>query len=68
GLGAALGGVVVLYAFGVTGMAVMLGKTWAEAALLVTAYLPGDAIKVVLAALITRGIAQVRPQALLSRG
>lgn len=68
GLGAALGGVVVLYAFGVTGMAVMLGKSWGQAALLVTAFLPGDAIKVVLAALITRGIARVRPQALLSRG
>jgi len=47
---------------------VMLGKSWGQAALLVTAFLPGDAIKVVLAALITRGIARVRPQALLSRG
>lgn len=67
GVGAALGGVIVLYAFGIPGMAVMLGKTLPEAALLIAAYLPGDAIKVVLAALITRGIAQMRPGALLSR-
>ena len=67
GVGAALGGVVVLYAFGIPGMAVVLGKTLGEAALLITAYLPGDMIKVVLAALITRGIAQMRPGALMSR-
>ena len=67
GVGAALGGVIVLYAIGIPGMALMLGKTLPEAALLITAYLPGDAIKVVLAALITRGIAQMRPGALLSR-
>lgn len=67
GVGAALGGVVVLYAFGIPGMALMLHKTLPEAALLITAFLPGDAIKVVLAALITRGIAQMRPGALLSR-
>jgi len=67
GVGAALGGVIVLYAFGIPGMAMVLGKTLPEAALLIAAYLPGDAIKVVLAALITRGIAQMRPGALLSR-
>jgi biotin transport system substrate-specific component len=31
-------------------------------------YIPGDAIKAVLAGLITRGVAQMRPEALLSRG
>lgn len=66
--GAFLGGIVVLYAFGITGMALMLGKTWTEAALLATPFLAGDAIKVVLAALITRGLMVVRPGALLSRG
>lgn len=67
GAGAALGGIVVLYAFGIPGMATMLGKTLPEATLLITPYLVGDVIKVVLAALITRGIAQMRPGALLSR-
>lgn len=67
GVGAALGGVIVLYAFGIPGMALVLGKTMPEAAVLIAAYLPGDAIKVVLAALITRTIAQMRPRALMSR-
>lgn len=67
GLGALVGGVIVLYAFGIPGLALMLGKTLPEAALLVTAFLPGDMIKVVLAGLITQGIARMRPDALLSR-
>jgi len=67
GAGAALGGIVVLYACGIPGMALILGKTLPEAALLITPFLAGDAIKVVLAGLITRGIAQMRPGALLSR-
>ncbi len=66
-IGAALGGIVVLYAFGIPGMALVLGKTLPEAALLVTPYLIGDAIKVGLAAAITQGLARVRPGSLLSR-
>lgn len=68
GLGAFVGGVVVLYAFGVTGLSVMLDKTFTEAALMITAFLPGDMIKVVLAGLVTRTLARMRPGILLSRG
>jgi biotin transport system substrate-specific component len=67
-IGAFLGGVIALYAFGIPGLALMLDKSLAEAALMVTAFLPGDIIKVALAALITQGIARMRPDALLSRG
>ncbi len=67
GIGALVGGVIVLYAFGIPGLALMLDKTLPEAALMITAFLPGDLIKVVLAALITQGIARMRPDALLSR-
>ena len=65
--GAILGGIVVLYAFGIPGMALALGKTLPEAALLATPFLVGDLIKAVLAALVTQTIAQARPGALLSR-
>lgn len=67
GIGALVGGVIVLYAFGIPGLALMLDKSLPEAALMITAFLPGDLIKVVLAALITQGIARMRPDALLSR-
>ena len=53
--------------FGTIGMAVVLGKTLPEAALLNLPYLAGDLIKTVLAGLITNGLARVRPGALLSR-
>jgi biotin transport system substrate-specific component len=65
--GAFLGGVVVLYAFGIPGMALVLGKTLPEAALLATPFLAGDLIKAGLAAAITAGLANVRPGTLLSR-
>ena len=67
GIGAALGGIVVLYLFGATGWALMLDKTLAEVQVFLLAFLPGDLIKTVLAALITGIIAEMRPQALLSR-
>jgi len=67
GVGAFLGGIVVLYAFGIPGMALMLDKPLAEATLLITPFLVGDAIKVVLAGMLTQAIARMRPGSLLSR-
>lgn len=66
-VGSAFGGIVVLYAFGIPGMAITLGKSLPQAALLATPFLAGDLIKCALAALITRTIGQMRPGALLSR-
>ena len=65
--GAVIGGIVVLYAFGIPGIAVMSGKPMGEAFWGAMVFLPGDAIKAVLAALVTQGVAQARPGALLSR-
>lgn len=66
-VGAVLGGIVVLYGFGVVGMALKLGKTLPEAALLLTPYLAGDLLKTAIAALVTKALAQIRPGLLLSR-
>lgn len=63
-----IGGILVLYAFGVAGLAFMLDKKVAEAALLITAFIPGDVVKAVLAGGITSGLARARPQSILSRG
>ena len=65
--GAALGGIVVLYALGAAGWAAMLGKSMAEVQVFLLGFLPGDLIKVGLAGLITRALAQMRPGSLLSR-
>lgn len=65
--GAVIGGIGVLYAFGIPGLALVLGKTIPEAAFLALGFLPGDVVKAVLAGLITQSIARARPGALLSR-
>lgn len=67
GIASVLGGVVVLYAFGIPGLMVMLNKGFGEALALVAAFIPGDIIKAVLAGLITSGVARARPASLLSR-
>ncbi|WP_353476306.1 biotin transporter BioY (plasmid) [Salipiger sp. H15] len=63
-----IGGILVLYVFGVIGMSLTLGKSIPEATLLVTAFIPGDVIKAVLAGLITSALARTRPASVLSRG
>jgi biotin transport system substrate-specific component len=67
GIAAILGGVVVLYLFGITGLAIVLDRSMGEAALLVTAFIPGDVIKAVLAGVITAALYRARPYAVLSR-
>lgn len=64
---AIIGGVVVLYAFGIPGIALMTGKPLGEAAMASLAFLPGDLVKAVLTALVTQAVAQARPGSLLSR-
>ncbi|HRM73989.1 MAG TPA: biotin transporter BioY [Paracoccus sp. (in: a-proteobacteria)] len=67
GIAAVLGGVVVLYAFGVAGMSVVMGKTLPEAAALVTAFIPGDLLKAGIAGMLTASLARARPGSVLSR-
>jgi biotin transport system substrate-specific component len=65
--GAVVGGMIVLYAFGIPGMAWGLSKTLPEAAAISLGFIPGDLIKAVLAAAVTQAIARARPDAVLSR-
>ena len=64
---AAVGGILVLYPFGIAGLAVVLDKSLAEASVIALAYLPGDLIKVVLAGIVTAALARARPDSVLSR-
>lgn len=65
--GAVIGGIGVLYLFGITGMSIVLGKTWGEAAFLSAAFLPGDILKAGLAGLVTQSLEKMRPGSLLAR-
>ncbi|NUB43984.1 biotin transporter BioY [Fertoebacter nigrum] len=65
--GAFAGGIVVVTLCGIAGMALVLGKTLPEATLLALPFLAGDLLKVAICAALTRGLARLRPEALLSR-
>lgn len=67
-IAAAFGGMVVLYAFGITGLAWKADMSWMAAAKVMVVYLPGDALKVLLTGLIAHTVWRGMPQALLSRG
>ena len=67
GIAAAIGGVLVLYFFGVLGFMMVTGSSLGETFLVLWVYLPGDAIKVVLTGLITAALYRARPASVLSR-
>lgn len=67
GVAAVVGGIIVLYAFGIPGMAIMLDKTLVESTALITAFIPGDVIKAALAGMLTAALVKVRPASVLSR-
>lgn len=66
-LAATFGGIVVLYAFGILGLAFKTDMSLAKAASVMVVYLPGDALKVLLAGLIAQTVWRGMPTAILSR-
>ncbi|GGL63134.1 biotin transporter BioY [Wenxinia marina] len=67
GIASVVGGIAALYAFGIAGLMLALGRSLPEAALLALAFLPGDLAKAGLAGALTAGLARARPGSLLSR-
>ena len=67
GIAALFGGVLVLHLCGIAGLMIVLGLTFGEALALDLAFLPGDAVKAVLAGVITAGLARARPASVVSR-
>ena len=63
-----VGGIVVLYAFGIVGLALKTNLTLIDAAKASLIFIPGDTIKAVLVALVAQTVARGMPEALLSRG
>lgn len=62
-----IGGIIVMYIFGIIGMSITLEKSLIEATGLVTAFIPGDILKAVIAGMLTAALAKARPASLLSR-
>lgn len=66
-LASLIGCVVILYAFGIVGMALNLDKSITDSAKLVLAFIPGDIVKAVVAGVVTAALLSARPQGVLSR-
>lgn len=62
-----VGGIVVVYVGGIVGMSAVLGLSIPAAAVATWIYLPGDAVKVVIAALVARGVHAAYPGLLSGR-
>ncbi|AXR74706.1 MULTISPECIES: biotin transporter BioY [Auritidibacter] len=62
-LGSIVGGILVIYAFGIPGQALMTGLSMLETAYTSLVFLPGDLTKVVLTVLITMGLWRAYPKA-----
>lgn len=63
-----VGGMVVLYAFGLTGMMIVTGMSLPAALLANAPFLPGDLAKVIAATLIAKGVHAAYPHLLPWRG
>lgn len=66
-LAALIGGIIALYIPGVIGLSIMIDKPLLASLALVVPFLPGDLIKVILCAVITRAIYSARPQMILAK-
>ena len=67
GIAAGVGGILVMYVFGIFGLSLVLDKTLVDSTLLVTAFIPGDVIKAAIAGMLTGALARARPSSVLSR-
>ena len=67
-IAAAVGGLGIVYLFGIPGVAIMADLTITKAALGSAVYLPGDLIKVAITAVVAETVARGLPRALMSRG
>lgn len=67
GVASVIGGIVVMYVFGIIGLSVALDKSLAEATALVAVFVPGDVLKAAIAGMLTAALARARPASVLSR-
>ena len=61
-----IGGIIVLYAFGIPGMAIMLDKDLITATGFAAPFLPGDLAKAVVAGAVVHSLFRMRPNVLVS--
>jgi len=66
-IGAFVGGILVLYLFGITGFKLITGREWMESITIMMVYMPGDLVKVIATALIAQSVYRAMPSAVAIR-
>ena len=66
-IAAIIGGIFVVYAFGILGFAVVTGKSVMASTMIMWPFIPGDIAKAVIAGLLTAALYNARPASVLSR-
>lgn len=67
-IAAVVGGIGVIYLFGIPGLSIMAGLSLSKAAIGSAVYIPGDLIKAAITAVVAHTVARGLPSALMSRG
>ncbi|RAU16678.1 BioY family transporter [Nitrincola tibetensis] len=66
-LASILGGIIVLYVFGITGFKLVTGRDWLDAAKIMMVFIPGDIVKAVIAAAVAQAVVKGLPDAVYTR-
>ena len=66
-IGAFVGGILVLYVFGIAGFKIITGNEWLRSAQVMVVYIPGDLVKVVITALVAQAVYKAMPSAVATR-
>ncbi|MDA5095341.1 biotin transporter BioY [Aliiroseovarius sp. KMU-50] len=67
GLAAMIGGIVVVYLFGILGFSFVTGKGVGASTTIMAPFIPGDVIKAIIAGVLTQALYKARPASVLSR-
>lgn len=66
-LGCFVGGIVVLYVFGIIGFKLVTGSEWIASVLTMGVFIPGDLVKIAITAVVARAVYKGMPQAVATR-
>lgn len=62
-----IGGILVLYVFGITGFKLITGSDWLRSTQIMMVYIPGDCVKAVITALVAQAVYRGLPTAVATR-
>lgn len=66
-IGSLVGGILLLYVFGITGFKIVSGNDWVTSTTIMAVFIPGDLVKAVITAVVAQAVYKGLPQAVAVR-